>query len=69
MTLCYREFIAEIIAVRYREFIAEIIAVRYGEFIAEINSTPELAGQDPECISQELIYHGTLAMTYSRYCL
>ena len=32
------------------------------------NSTPKLAGQNPESISHEAIYHGTLAIrTFSRY--
>ena len=31
------------------------------------NSTPKLAGQNTESISQEAIYHGTLARTSSRY--
>ena len=31
------------------------------------NSTPKLAWQNPESISQEVIYHGTLTRTSSRY--
>ena len=31
------------------------------------NSTPKREGQIPESISQEVIYHGTLARTSSRY--
>ena len=31
------------------------------------NSTPKLAGQTPESISQEAVYHGILAMTSLRY--
>ena len=31
------------------------------------NSTPKLAGQTPESISQEATYHGILARTSSRY--
>ena len=31
------------------------------------NSTPKQAGQNPESISQEAIYHGTLVRTFSRY--
>ena len=31
------------------------------------NSTPKLAGQTSESISQEAIYHGTLARSSSRY--
>ena len=31
------------------------------------NNTPKLAGQNPESISQEALYHETLARTFSRY--
>ena len=31
------------------------------------NSIPKLAGQNPECVSKEAIYHGILTITSSKY--